>query len=209
MESPETAGSKRRGGGRRRHPAWAFFDRSEEGPNNYKATCKACGHKFQGITERLVKHLRKCERINTEDLRQGFFSGSEREANENANQTEERTCVQPVIKRMKLEHAEITQEEEESQQPPQQLLLQEIIKQKQKQWTSEELKLNLQLTRAIISSRCAFETVQDGEMRKFFSMMRSDVTLATASELSGGLLDSVYQQEVASARKKMAGNLLR
>ena len=208
MESPETAGSKRRGGGRRRHPAWAFFDRSEEGPNNYKATCKACGHKFQGITERLVKHLRKCERINTEDLRQGFFSGSELEANENANQTEDRTSVQPMIKRMKLENAEITQEEE-SQQPPQQLLLQEIIKQKRKQWTSEELKLNLQLTRAIISSRCVFETVQDSEMRKFFSMMRSDVTLATASELSGGLLDSVYQQEVASARKKMAGNLLR
>ena len=91
----------------------------------------------------------------------------------------------------------------------QQLLLQQIINQQRKQWTSEELKLNLQLTRAIISSRCAFETVQDGEMRRFFSMMRSDVTLATASELSGGLLDSVYQQEVASARKKMAGNLLR
>ena len=208
MESPDT-GMKRRGGGRRRHPAWAFFDRSEEGPNNYKATCKACGHKFQGITERLVKHLRKCERINTEDLRQGFFSGSEREANENTNQREDRTSVQPVIKRMKLEHAEITQEEEGEQQQPQHSLLQEIINQQRKQWTAEELKLNLQLTRAIISSRCAFETVQDGEMRKFFSMMRSDVTLATASELSGGLLDSVYQQEVATARKKMAGNLLR
>ena len=201
---------KRRGGGRRRHPAWAFFDRSEEGPNNYKATCKACGHKFQGITERLVKHLRKCERINTEHLRQGFFSGSEREANANANQTEERTGVQPVIRRMKLENTETTQDEEQGeQQPPQQLLLQQIINQQRKQWTSEELKLNLQLTRAIISSRCAFETVQDGEMRKFFSMMRSDVTLSTASELSGGLLDSVYQQEVATARKKMAGNLLR
>jgi hypothetical protein len=55
--------------GRKPSRAWAFFQKGEYSKTSHRfvATCKYCGHKFDGRLPRLKMHIEKCPNISAED----------------------------------------------------------------------------------------------------------------------------------------------
>ena len=184
--------------GRKLHPVWEYFVRYPvPGTHHTRAVCKACDYSIVGIPERMVLHARKCPNTTvSEEHLSTTTHNPTKEANhystEQMGSTLQQTPQQPEARPTDAKRPKIIRPNPPSFEAGSSA-------------SQVESELNMQLTRAIISSKCHFEMADDRQMRAFFAMLRPTVRVADAKTLKGPMLDSVYRQEVGNAKKSVSG----
>jgi len=169
--------------GRHQHPAWSYFIRDKSVATNVKARCRGCNETIQGIIGRLEAHILVCEKLKEQNESTTSSSSQTsclQQSSSDDNPSKKLKLVQQRISPVRtsfffffaLFHLNILHFPA----------------------FTDEAAINKQICRFAVATNCAFTTIEHPQFRKLLDMARPGFRSAGRLEISGDVLDCVYDE---------------
>lgn len=170
--------------GRKKDGIWVYFiEESTSSGKGAKATCRICGLQMMGIVARMKKHKEKCASNESENETTQIVKENKSFSQEN-NQLKRKAVTQLNIAT-----------------PSKRIMDNYVIKTSD----AEKVKFDEQIARYVYATNSPFRCVENSEFKKMISVLHPGYIPPTKEQVSGILLDSVYQQEKEKCMNKLAG----